>query len=133
MIREIDFAAAPVAWVHAHLGRLILPATWTLDTMSLDGARFVVRGPRTVSIIVSGAVELDGKRWLHASIAAPNRLPDYEELVAMKETVFGSEAYAVQVFPPRSKHVNQHPFCLHLFGCIDGHPLPDFTHGGSTL
>lgn len=29
-----------------------------------------------------------------------------------------------------SRHVNKHPYCLHLWRCLDGDVVPDFTRGG---
>jgi len=37
------------------------------------------------------------------------------------------------VVPPRSQYVNINPTVLHLWVCLDGDVLPDFTHGGSSL
>ena len=37
------------------------------------------------------------------------------------------------VFPERKFHVNIHPFCLHLWCCLDGDGLPEFSHGLGTI
>lgn len=31
------------------------------------------------------------------------------------------------------KHVNKHPYCLHLWSCLDGPVLPDFTRGSDGI
>ena len=118
-------------WMDSKLPRVI-PYTWRLHTRTIDGARYVQ--PMTdLTVTVSGDVEHDEKKWIHLSIAHPERMPTWEEVVAAKEWIIGRDEYAVQVIPPRERYVNTHPFCLHLFSCVDGHPLPDFTRGGNTL
>lgn len=118
-------------WIFPRLPR-ILPASWRLHRTTVDGAHYV-QAFTGLSIIVSGATELDGKRWVHLSVAHPSRLPTWAELVDAKEFLVGKDEYAVQVLPPRAEHVNIHPYCLHLFHCVEGNQLPDFTRGGKTL
>jgi hypothetical protein len=88
-------------------------------------------------VIVSWARRDDGKRWVHVSVSHPSRIPSYEELAEVKRRFIGSDRYAVMVFPEESKHVNIHPRCLHLWHCVDGHPLPEFSGelvgGGRTI
>jgi hypothetical protein len=110
----------------------VLPVGWCVDARKLDGYRLVNSITR-MSVIASIAVELDGKRWVHVSVARPDRMPSWEDLVWVKEFVLGRESTALQVIPPRSRYVNQHPFCLHLWQCFDGDVTPDFTQGGNTL
>lgn len=118
-------------WIADHKPAVI-PPLWRMDQRNADGWRFVNRVAQ-LSVILSGAVEQDGKRWLHLSMASPDRLPTWDELRAVKDWAIGVDTYAVQVLPPRERYVNIHPYCLHLFACVDGHPLPDFTRGGASL
>lgn len=121
-----------IAWVNDILPA-VLPADWSIDTRGGDGARFVNKWKR-LSVIVSGDVEKDGRRWLHLSVASPDRLPKYDTLVEVKELFIGSERKAIQVFPPRSQHISIHPNCLHLWHCAEAEdPLPDFTKGGKAI
>lgn len=93
-----------------------------------DGWSFV-RHDQAASIIVTCADHDDGNDWIHASIARPNRMPDYQDLKLLHHTVFG-DGWAYQVFAPQAEHVNIHQYCLHLWGRLDGKPaLPDFTQG----
>lgn len=110
----------------------VLPAGWRCLETACDGAKWAhVRTGQTV--IASVDREADGRVWLHLSTALPARLPTYDELAFVKDTWVGREATALQVFAPRSKHVNQHPHCLHLWHCVDGDVTPDFTRGGASL
>jgi len=82
-----------------------------------------------MTVLVSGGVEADGKLWLHVSCAMRNRLPSWEELKMVKETFIGKDKQALQILPVEEKYVNYHPNCLHLWHCVTGDGLPDFTVG----
>lgn len=76
--------------------------------------------------IIVTACDWEGVEWIHASIARPDRMPDYDDLVELHRGVFG-DAWAYQLFAPPESHVNIHPFALHLWGRHDGEPvMPDF-------
>jgi hypothetical protein len=88
----------------------------------------------TESVIVS-AFDLKGDpssngdqvTWIHASWAGPERVPTYDELVLLHRAVWGDDGYSYQVQAPVSKHINHHPYALHLWGRADGKPiLPEF-------
>lgn len=46
-------------------------------------------------------------------------------MVRVKDLFIGAEREALQVFPPRAQHVNDHPRCLHLWHRIEGPVMPD--------
>jgi hypothetical protein len=75
----------------------------------------------------------DGKRWIHFSISHRFRIPNWEELVRCKEYFIGADIKAIQVLPCRKEYVNINPRVLHLFACMDGDGLPDFTRGTGSL
>lgn len=103
------------------------PAGWRLVDRRLDGARWVDhRGRKSVILSVE---HWDDVAWLHGSIAC-TQMPRYCDLQFLKEHWFGPELDAVMVLPRASQHVNIHPTCLHLFACLEGHPLPDFGQHG---
>lgn len=79
------------------------------------------------TVISSVTQEGDGKLWLHVSFAHQKRMPNYEEIASVKAQFIGKDKYAMMVFPPEDKHVNLHKYCLHLWHCLDGHPLPEFS------
>lgn len=92
-----------------------------------------VHRPRRLSVGVSGARELDNRRWVHLSIASPDHLPSWDDLTFAKRCFLGSASKAIQVLPPDAEWINHHSYCLHLFTSIDGDGLPDFTREGGTL
>lgn len=108
------------------------PPLWQQVDRTPDGAKYL-HTVRTQSVIVSAAVEMDGRLWVHFSTAFPRRLPSWDEFVRTKEQFLGTDVKAIQVIPPRSEYVNIHPYVLHAFVCLDGDPLPDFTRGSGSL
>jgi hypothetical protein len=88
--------------------------------------------------IVSQAKENDGKIWLHTSISrVDGKLPTYENLMTLKKYCIGEHRTALQVFPPKNKHINiagkLGTEVLHLWCCLDGDVTPDFTRGGNSI
>ena len=75
----------------------------------------------------------DGRWWLHVSVSRAKYTPSYEDLADVKRLFVGDAHQAVQVFPRRERHVNLHPFCLHLWACLEpeGDGLPDFGKEGT--
>lgn len=108
-----------------------LPHAYRRVNLGHDGAAYLRRDG--LSVIFSGATEQDGKRWLHVSCAYKDHLPSWLDLREVKDVFLGPDVYAYQVLPPRANYVNIHKFTLHLFSCLDGRQLPEFTRGGPTL
>jgi hypothetical protein len=106
------------------------PSTLTWDVRHLDStAKAFVHLTSGLAVIVSGMVEGDGKRWLHVSVSRAGRLPSWEDLGTVKNEFIGKDKVAIQVFPTEDKYVNFHPHVLHLWHCVDGESIPDFTFG----
>lgn len=57
----------------------------------------------------------DGKGWEHVSVSLPHRCPTWEEMSAIKAMFWGDEDFVIQIHPEKENHVNQHPYCLHLW------------------
>ncbi len=110
----------------------VAPDAWTTVSRTPDGASYRNYTSK-LTCILSGAAEEDGKRWVHLSIAHARRQPSYQELAIAKVKFLGAEAMAFQVFAPKSQHVNIHANALHLWHCLDGNPLPDFTRGTGSI
>lgn len=121
-----------VNWERDLLPR-VLPASWSRMAAgeTEDGGAFAHENG--LCVIVSAAVELDGKRWLHVSCSRRSRLPSWDDVVAVKNLFVGTDKLAVQVLPPMSRYINIHPNVLHLWHCLDGDPIPDFARGGDSI
>jgi hypothetical protein len=109
----------------ALMPRLVHPE-WRLVQRGEDGAAYQHRS-RPMTMIWSVGREDDGRLWQHMSVSHRDRTPTWEELVAVKEWLMGTDTYAYQVAPPRGVCVNLHPNVLHLFRCLDGPVLPEFS------
>lgn len=85
--------------------------------------RFVVRCPVTgshLTLVASDGKDwseagLPGVPWEHVSVSTPNRCPTWEEMAWVKSLCWGDEECVVEFHPPKSDHVNCHPYCLHLW------------------
>lgn len=82
-----------------------------------------------LTVIVDAEDKDDGRHWLHVSFSYPDRMPDYYDMKRVKDLFIGPNLKAIMVLPEKREHVNVHPYCLHLFSCLSGDPLPDFTSG----
>jgi len=111
----------------------ILPATWAEDTRFRHPSGGAFARQDGLKVIWTASLENDDKRWIHISCSFSNHIPSWEDLKVVKLLFIGADRYAYQVFPSRAKYVNLHPFVLHLFSCLDGEPMPDFTGGTSSL
>jgi hypothetical protein len=60
-------------------------------------------------------------------------IPSYQDLADVKRVFVGDALQAVQLFARAERHVNLHPFCLHLWACLEpaGDGLPDFGKEGT--
>lgn len=81
-------------------------------------------------VIASVSRESDGLRWYHVSVSREGRIPFWKDLQYVKDIFIGKKRKAIQILPPADEHVNVHPYCLHLWTCLDKDPLPDFRVGG---
>lgn len=133
IISEEEWQAAKRAtdqWFSA----LALPNGW-LAIPPLDGP---LEGQRAFQHIdgrrVIGTVgEHSGRWWLHVSVSRRNYIPSYDDLADVKRVFVGDALQALQIFPKRTEHVNIHPYCLHLWACLDpeGDGLPAFGAEGT--
>jgi hypothetical protein len=113
------------------LGRT-LAGKWRWDPFGPDGV--VGDTPDGRSVIITAAETPDDGfyDWIHASVARPDRLPSYHDLVTLKAGVWGDDGFAYQVFASSDRHVSIHNFALHLWGRADGrNVLPDFGAAGT--
>lgn len=79
---------------------------------------FVYRGAR-LRVIAS-----DGLGWDHVSVSTRSRCPTWEEMAYIKSLFFRDDETAIEFHVPVSDHINQHPYCLHLWRPNDGREIP---------
>ncbi len=109
----------------------VLPPHWSMVELLRNGRRWAtIKGMR---IIASVGYELDNKWWVHISCSYTNRAPSWEELVEVRDVVLGKGTWALQFMAPEREHVNIHPHVHHIWHCLDGNPLPDFTAGTGSI
>lgn len=106
------------------------PLDWELTRIDGSCLAFFNIGFADVGV---SAGSWNGVVYIHASLVRLVGMPSYEDMVMLKESVFGPDRYAAQIFPSRDEHVNIHSRCLHLWGPIDPDhwPLPKFGEGGT--
>lgn len=70
----------------------------------------------------------DGLGWQHVSVSfgKNHKTPSWEVMCAVKALFWDDEDVVIQLHPEKSKWINNHPGCLHLWRCTDGReqPLP---------
>jgi hypothetical protein len=116
----------------------VLPAAWLESREQWGPSRAygrVYRKPgEGLLVLLSCAEQDDRKRWLHLSVSRQDhKIPTWEQMSQIKRLFIGDERTALQVMPPKAKHVSIHPGVLHLWCCLDGEVVPDFTAGGETI
>jgi hypothetical protein len=87
----------------------------------VDGGAFLIpfRG-RGLAVIASN----DGG-WEHVSVSLKNRCPNWEEMCFIKSMFWDEKEYVMQLHPPKSKHLNIHQYCLHLWKPLNQEiPIP---------
>ena len=96
------------------------PHNWHIIEARLDGNKWERLVGERITVIESIAMREDGRKWLHVSVAKPNRkkMPTYDDLQTMRKLFIGEDKEAYMVFPPRSRYVNINPV-LHLWVCLD--------------
>jgi hypothetical protein len=121
--------AGMVPIADATQGRPPLPTNWELVEGDDWGRAWQNGGLR---LIETAARERDGRIWLHVSFSRAARLPDYNDSELVRRVFIGEDRESYAVFPPKSRWVNRHPYCLHLWTCLDAPEgvLPDFRHKG---
>lgn len=88
---------------------------------------FFVPGPcgEPLKIIAADASMAEACGWEHVSVSIGRRMPNWIEMCFVKDLFWWPEECVVQFHPPRSKYVNYHPHCLHLWMFKRGEfPMP---------
>jgi hypothetical protein len=78
---------------------------------------FTVPGPRSRDLKVMCSVGTPDIPWEHVSVSLVGRphTPAWDEMCLVKSLFWGPEEVVIQIHPPESQYVNDHPGCLHLW------------------
>ena len=112
-------------WFREHVK---LPGGWQRIKNYQDGEMW--RNKRK-SLLVGASIMAygDGNQWLHVSVSRKDKLtPTWQDMCNAKDAFIGRSRKAIQVHPEKSKYVNIHRACLHLWHCLDTDPLPEFSN-----
>jgi hypothetical protein len=85
------------------------------------GGAFIV--PSEVDRRPLRIVASNGEGWDHVSVSRADRCPTWAEMEQVKRLFFAEGETAMQLHVPSSDHVNNHPYCLHLWRPHDA-PIP---------
>ena len=89
-----------------------------------DGAAFEFEGENKKLYVIASF----GDGWDHVSVSVNMpRCPRWHEMCEVKDMFFEPEEAVMQLHPPKSQYVNNHPLCLHLWKPQEGFgtiPLP---------
>lgn len=56
-----------------------------------------------------------GEDWDHVSVSARKRCPTWAEMQHIARLFFDDGETAMQLHVPASEHIDDHPYCLHLW------------------
>jgi len=90
----------------------------SLASHGLNGAGFIPVRTHSAPlkfIASDGSGLAEGEKWEHVSVSLPDRCPTWEEMCLVKSLFWDDEDTVIQLHPPRSQWVNNHPYCLHLW------------------
>lgn len=82
-----------------------------------DFGAFYIPGPcgQELKVIASSGDPDSGIDWEHVSVSLQNRCPNWQEMCFIKSLFWDDEECVMQLHPPRSQWINQHPYCLHMW------------------
>ena len=66
-------------------------------------------------IASAGKGQEEGWRFDHVSVSLSNRTPTWEEMDYIKRLFFHPEEVCFQLHVAAAEHINQHPYCLHIW------------------
>lgn len=79
-----------------------------------------------LGVILTGAEELDGRRWLHMAVSHPRNRPSHEDMLLAKAIFIGYDKLAFELYPSAQEDVRLPYSTRYIFHCIDGQPMPTF-------
>jgi hypothetical protein len=89
---------------------------WATPPGSLDGYFRIDRKPLENLVVISSGEDAEKEiYWEHVSVSTRHRPPTWNEMCFVKDLFWDPEEPVMQLHPPRSEWVNNHPYTLHLF------------------
>lgn len=70
---------------------------------------------QSIRIKVIASSGTDEIPWEHVSVSTELRCPTWPEMSWVKDLFWDEEETVIQFHPPKSRFVNYHEFCLHLW------------------
>lgn len=91
-----------------------------IQKQTIDGVAGVLHmtGLRHCTVVASW-----GGGWEHVSVCPANRLPDWDEMCAIKDMFWNDDEVVMQLHPAKINYVNFMENCLHLWRPI-GQEIP---------
>ena len=75
--------------------------------------------------VILRVVASDGWAWDHVSVSLRNRTPNWREMEFICRLFWTEDEAVMQLHPPRSEWISNHPYCLHMWKPQDSDiPLP---------
>jgi hypothetical protein len=84
------------------------------EERALGGAFLVLRNHHLQRVFLR-VIASTGEGWDHVSVSLSDRCPTWAEMEFIKRLFFEDDETAFQLHVPPRDHVNNHPFCLHLW------------------
>jgi len=95
------------------------PDGWHIVEPWGDGLMWERLVGQRITVIEDITLKADGRKWLHVSVAKPNRkMPTYEDLHVARTLFIGEHRECYQVFPTKERYVNIGNV-LHLWACME--------------
>jgi hypothetical protein len=110
----------PAPWLHLEPYRQHLP-NWEECTPGSTRGFFLI----TANSLMLKVMASDGNykevglgpeyAWEHVSVSTNIRCPTWQEMDFVKDQFWLPEETVIQLHVPKHRHVNVHPYCLHLW------------------
>lgn len=100
----------------------LAPVCWPPNSDHIAAFCWQHRIMDKLKVLRSASEMKDGSKWIHVSLSRPDRMPEYWEMVKVKEYFLGEYVEAYMVFAKKEDHVNVHSYCLHLWS-----PLTEYN------
>lgn len=80
--------------------------------------------PYATTGVTLAVIASDGMGWEHVSVSTRRRTPNWREMEYVCRLFWHDEEAVMQLHPPRSRWVDNHPYCLHLWRPLLDHIPP---------